>query len=330
MIDIAAAVISLGGMAQKQQLVRLGARDLDLTRAVRSGSVSRARQGWYTVFTADDPRLRAVRVGGRLTGISAIQALGGWVLGQHPLHVAVQTNAARLRSQWNRHTRLEPRGSGGVVMHWDVDGHDQGTACIVPLMTALRRAVLDEPLDDAIAALDWALHAGLIDDFDVHSLVQSLPADFARLPGFLDAACEALPESLARTRLTLRNHTLLSQVPLTTGERLDLLVDGCVGLETDGERYHANSFERDRLKDLAIAIDGYHGIRVSARTVFGNWPVAEAAIEAALAQHENSGVRPALMRNAPGFARIRRRDRRRSPEFPKGEYGQRGFALASG
>lgn len=105
MPGIAAIVHSLGGIAQKQQLVARGARDLDLTRAVRRGEVSRARQGWYTTLPHTDLRVRAVRVGGRLTGISAIIQAGGWVLGDHPLHVSVRDNAARLRSQHDRRIR---------------------------------------------------------------------------------------------------------------------------------------------------------------------------------------------------------------------------------
>jgi len=77
MTDIARIVHQLGGIAQKQQLVARGARDLDLTRAFRSGAVDRARQGWYTTLPSEDLRVRAVRVGGRLTGLSAVHALGG-------------------------------------------------------------------------------------------------------------------------------------------------------------------------------------------------------------------------------------------------------------
>src|SRR5258707_14354661 len=79
-------VNSLGGMAQKQQLVRRGAHDRDLTAAVRSRDVVRVRNGWYSTMDETSPELRAVRVGGRLTGISAIAAPGGWVLGEHRLH----------------------------------------------------------------------------------------------------------------------------------------------------------------------------------------------------------------------------------------------------
>lgn len=67
----------LGGIAQKRQIVARGATDWMLTAAVRSGAVFRARQGWYSIVPELDAEVRAVRVGGRLTGISAIRHWGG-------------------------------------------------------------------------------------------------------------------------------------------------------------------------------------------------------------------------------------------------------------
>jgi hypothetical protein len=326
MRDVAAAVESAGGMLQKQQLVARGARDLDLTRAVRAGEVRRARQGWYTTLPDDDPRVRAVRVGGRLTGISAIIEAGGWVLGRHPLHVSVPDNAARLRSVRNRRVRFDPGRTHGVVLHWDVrELSERGTSVSVGLLDALFRMVLDESLETAVAALDWALHTGRIDLVDFESLLLRLPADFRDLGDWVDAACESLPESLSRTRLRLRGHRVTSQVSLDSRERIDLVVDECVGLEVDGDEFHRERFEYDRGKDLAITIARLHALRPSARMVFHRWETVEQAVEAAIATHlrrpqfGNSGHPPTTPRRIPGAARRKRRRSNKSPEFPKGE-----------
>src|ERR1700710_714864 len=149
-------VDSLGGMAQKQQLVRRGVGDRDLTYAVRIGDVVRVRNGWYSTMDETSPELRAVRVGGRLTGISAIAAKGGWVLDKHPLHVAVNDNASRLRTQHNRHQRLKVKATGGVVLHWESrDQTSRETAVSVGLLDALERVMLDEDFEVAVAAIDW-------------------------------------------------------------------------------------------------------------------------------------------------------------------------------
>jgi very-short-patch-repair endonuclease len=302
MTDIARIVARLGGFAQKQQLVRRGARDSDLTRAVRNGSVIRARQGWYSTVAPHDPRTRAVRVGGRLTGLSAVAALGGWVLENRVLHVSVPDNAARLRSASNRHARFRP--GRGVVVHWDDPTlGERGTSWSVALADALYRVVLDEPFEQAVAALDWALHTGALDEFDFESLILSLPERLRGIRDWVDSPCESLPESVARTRLRMAGHHVRTQVNLGTGEVLDLLVDECTGIEVDGEAFHINSFERDRDKDITIACEGMHGLRPSANAVFHRWERFYLAVCTVLAQR---GVGPPAKIQDFGTARGRR------------------------
>jgi hypothetical protein len=306
-------------MAQKQQLVRRGAHDLDLTVAVRSGSVTRVRNGWYTTIAAGDPRVLAVRVGGRLTGISAIRAMGGWVLDRHPLHVSLPYNAARLRDRNDRRRRLRPPGRG-VVLHWDdPDLGTRGDAMTVSLRDALARVILDETRETAIAAFDWALHAGLLEMFDVEAIMLGVPKSRRFGTDWFDPACESLPESLSRTRLRQAGHELVSQVALETGEAVDLVVDGIVGLEVDGEEFHRDRFEQDRRKDAQIILEHMHPFRPSARMVFHDWPVVLAAVEEAIASRApsvsvgNSGTkgRHARRRRLPPSAHAP------TPEFPK-------------
>jgi hypothetical protein len=196
MVDIAQLIHRLGGLAQKQQLVSRGARDLDLARAVRDGVAVRARQGWYTTVDEAEPRVRAARVGGRLTGLSAIEDWGGWVLSNNQLHVSVSRNSARLRNQWNRR---RPLGAAkGVHVHWDDTGvGERGSSWSVSLVDALIRVALDEEPETAIAAIDWAVHSGLLDEIDFERVFLGLPKSMSWMRHWVDGACE----SLARTRL---------------------------------------------------------------------------------------------------------------------------------
>lgn len=276
-------VTDLGGLAQKQQLVASGAQDADLTRAVRDGSVARARQGWYTTEDLAAPRVRAVRVGGRLTGISAVRDLGGWVLGEHPLHISVPQNAARLRSQWNR--RKPIGGRHGVRLHWDpLSSSERGTGWHVALEDALRKVVMDESLETAVAAIDWALHTGQIDQFDFEQLIVSLPQHKRWIRSWVDGTCESLPESLARTRLRSAGHTVEIQFPVGA-KRIDLVIDGVIGLEINGKQFHAHTFEEDHLKGIEMTIAGFHAMSVSAKMVFTQWKLFVKALDAALASH---------------------------------------------
>ncbi len=283
MKDIAALVESLGGMAQKQQLVRRGAGDLDLTAAVRSKSVLRVRNGWYTTLAEGDPRVLAVRVGGRLTGISAVQAMDGWVLDPHPLHVSLPCNASRLRTKHDRRRRLKPPARG-VVLHWDeLDLGARGNTTSVALRDSLVRVVCDESRETAVAALDWALHTALVEMFDVEQIMLSVPASKRFGTSLLDAECESLPESLSRTRLREVGFSVVSQIPLKTGEKIDLVVNGIVGLEVDGDAFHREYFERDRRKDAQILIENFIPFRASARMVFHEWSIVLAGVEAGIA-----------------------------------------------
>jgi very-short-patch-repair endonuclease len=317
MTDIAALVSGFGGMAHKQQLVRGGARDWELTRAVRSGEVIRARQGWYTTLPDDDPAVRAVRVGGRLTGVSAVIAAGGWVLGSHPLHVAVPRNASRLRNPGDRTRRLY-LGAHGVVVHWVSDDcADRGSATTVALIEALALVIVDEDLEVAVAALDWALRSGEIDSTDFETLMRSLPRYKHPIQLWVDPVCDSLPESLTRTRLRLRGHHVTSQVPLSTRERIDLVVDDLVAIETDGEEFHLTRFEQDRRKDITITIEGFHVIRPSARMIFRDWPLVCHAVELALAARKSKSQ----------GQRARTRPRDRPLLFPPRNRGRRAKAV---
>lgn len=346
-IDVAASVSGLGGMAQKRQLVRLGARDLDLTRAVRAGAVVRARQGWYTTLLTDDPRVRAVRVGGRLTGLSLVAAEGGWVLDTPPLHVSLPSNAARLRSSTDRFEHPGAAGIRDVVLHWESPQiAARGTEVAVSMADALVRVVLDENLETAVAALDWARHTQRIDLVDFERMLLQLPRNRRWIGDWVEPRCESLPESLARTRLRLAGHRVRVQVPVGALERIDLVVDDEIGLETDGEEHHRDRFEADRSKDLEITTAGFHAMRAHARAVFNQWPRVLRAVQVALARRGvdpafgaggrggstvrhafgKSGVAPTVLQRLPQGKGRRGRDRTATPEFPKG----RGMGGAAG
>jgi hypothetical protein len=224
MPDVRAMVERLGGMAQKRQLVGLGARDLDLTRAVRSGDVHRVRNGWYSVLDPLSPAVQAVRVGGRLTGISAIEPLDGWTATTTLLHVSVSGNAARLRDRWNRHRRLHPSNTRGVVLHWEApELAARGTATSVALTDAVTRVILDEPEEDALAVIAWLEHAGRFDDVDRSNVLGTLPASRKYLLRRPESGAESRPESLAHTRLVRLGHRIRTQVPVGDFDGYDVI-----------------------------------------------------------------------------------------------------------
>lgn len=280
-------VDELGGMARKRQLVRRGARDRHLTEAVRSEEVVRVRNGWYTTRHPMDAGVRAVRVGGRLTGLAAIADAGGWVRRPPRFEVAVPRNASRLRTPFDRRRRRRP--DDPVRVHWDADPLG-GTPTRVSVPQALRRAILDEPLEDAVAAVDWAFSAGELDLLGWERLVASLPRRKRGIRGLVDPQCGSLPESLARTRLRAAGLHVRSQVRVGGWfGAIDLVVEDAVAIEVDGDRFHRDTFSRDRAKDLEIALAGLYPLRPSADIVFRRWNELQAAV---LLMLRNLGVSP--------------------------------------
>lgn len=180
-----------------------------------------------------------MRVGGRLTGISAVAALDGWVLGRHALHVAVPVNAARLRSQWRRDIRRSDARDDAVVVHWVAPAHDRGASSgIVDLAEAVELVCRTEAAEQAIAVLDWVRRTARLDRIELAALREWL----GPLRWLVDASvdnCDSLPESLARTRLRAAGLQVSTQVGFTDGlEHIDLVLEGAVAVEVDGDEHH--------------------------------------------------------------------------------------------
>jgi very-short-patch-repair endonuclease len=282
MATIGQWVAEAGGVLHKQDLVALGARDRDLTRAVREGEVRRPRRGWYSTFDPRDPRFVAVSVGGRLTGRSALALLGAWIWSTPTsVVVSVPRNASRLR-----------RRRGATVVFDRGEVADRGSLAMVDPRDALVRAVLESSFEEAVALWDWALTSGAYRAAELDEVFELLPHDARGLVTWSDEKSQSILESIARVRLLRLGHDVTSQEPVGRNQSIDLVIDGRIALELDGREFHGESFERDRLKDLTIAIDRWWVFRVSYDMVRRHWRRVVTAIHTALGLHVGR-VRPA-------------------------------------
>ncbi len=274
-----------GGAAGRAYLVARGHADRLLAAAVRAGAITRVRRGWYSTWAEGDPRMRALRVGGRLTGLSAIAAWGGWVRAPGRLRVAVPVNGSRLRCPRRRTVAfVESPQRASASIHWINQLHDRDTSNgVVAILDALEHACLHERAEDAIAAIDWARRADRVDALDLAALSNRLPARRRWLVAASSGSCHSLPESLARTRLVAAGLRVREQVLLPDNPSpIDLLVEESLALEIDGDEFHRDRFEPDRAKDLAATRVGFHALRPTARHVFREWAVVLDAIRVAL------------------------------------------------
>jgi hypothetical protein len=273
-----------GGFATRRQLRRAGATDRDLTRAVRSGALHRPRLGWYSDLPPDDDRVTAVRIGGRLTGASALFHLGGWMWSRPArVCVSVAPNAARLRRC----------GRSRVV--WDpVDVRERGDVAVVSVADALVRAVLEEDFEIAVALCDWALHQDRVTADEFAEVIARLPSDARGIADWVDADSESILESVVRTRLRRAGFHVTSQVPVGFGRHTDLVVNDVLGVETDGRRWHAHRFDADVSKDMATLVRGRIPVHLSYELITQEWETVLAAIEAGVLMHrEGTSAGPA-------------------------------------
>lgn len=168
-------------------------------------------------------------------------------------------------------------------LHWDdADVCGRGSRTTVALMDALRRVIVDESEETAIAAVDWALHSGRIDQGAIERMLDRMPSTHSGLADWFDGRSESYPESIARIRLRRHGFGVRSQVPVGPSLRIDLVVDGRVAIEVEGEEFHRDRFLADRMKDIHIALARYHGLRFAATTVLNDWPLALEAVYAVL------------------------------------------------
>lgn len=290
----------LDDFATTSRLRALGLTKRDIERAVRSGKLIRARRGLYSTRAIDDQQVIAARVGGQLTGVSAIAALGGW-LPRPPsvLHVSVPRTHSRLRFP-----------VGQVIVHW-VDRPAAVTG-IADLHEILVRVVLDEDLETAVSCFDWAFASGHIDTVDFEIILRSLPSSARALRAWVDPRSQSVLESVARVRILQRGWAVRSQVRVGDLQAIDLVVEDHVALELDGRAHHEARFESDRRKDLAITREGRHSIRVTASMLWNHWADVEAAISCAL---EARQVVPSAG-TAPVEPRGKRRAARSRPGMP--------------
>ena len=239
-----------GGLAPTHRLLAGGFTGFQLAAAVKAGRIVRVRHGWYALPSENADRLRAWRVGGRLTCSSGARDLGIWTTESTRLHVAVPPNSARLRSPDDpRRRRVE---GDELRVHWD-DLHGGTRFVVDPL-----RAVLDmarcEPIEHAVVAAGHTVRLGLISRRRWDRARESLPARARMALSHADPAFESPIEAITAFRLRMLGYRVRPQVAVARGIRVDLLLGARLVIELDG-LHHAEpeQFRRDRARDARLS-----------------------------------------------------------------------------
>lgn len=288
-MDAALVLAALGEpVATRAQMLAAGTTPRDLTAAVRSGRLTRVREGYYAEPLTDPALLQAVRIGGRLGCVSALRRHGIWVPPPAFPHVSVDPKASRLRSPRDRRVALEQQNRDGCEVHWTaVADTTDASVHTVGIINALAQAIRCQPAEVAVAALDSALYQRLVTAKQVAAIFASLPRRFAPLEALVEPRCMSGIESIIRLELVSLGIPFEVQVRFDRVGFVDFLVAGCVVVEVDGREYHEGEVPtaRDYTRDAYLAAREYIVVRLNYRQVMFERELAIAAILGALRAH---------------------------------------------
>ena len=283
MYSAGAVVDAFGGLARRDQILAAGLSGTDITAAVRRGEVRRIRRAHYATRLASPDAAAAVRIGGRLGGVSAARSYGLWAGFDPRLHVVVPVNASRLRTIVTPEGVSPDVGERDAVVHWADVAPARG-CWRPPLLDTLRQVAAWADHETAMATLDTALDLRLV---SAEQLVRAFAAEpsASRL-----RAASAMPgsgsgyESIIVRRLRRLGLRVVQQVVVPDVGRIDALIEDRLFLEIDGDEFHgtATAYETDRRRDAALTARGLPFIRLTTRRIRDDWAGCLVDIFAAL------------------------------------------------
>jgi very-short-patch-repair endonuclease len=227
------------------------------------------------------------------TLVDCVTALDG-----HPdLWSGIPVAGLHLRARPGRHIGTVPEGA---VVHW-AEEHDRGSSGPeVGPVDALLSAVRCLDPYDVIACIESALHLGYLDERGFRKLQLLAPQWMHPYFSRIDRGAQSGLETHPRLWLQDLGHRVETQVPIPGAGILDLLVDGLVGIETDGAKWHQHKFLADRSKDIGVERWGVRVLRIGRPHIFETWAETLATIDRMLDGRPPSATAQ-LRNNAPRF-----------------------------
>lgn len=242
MRSLEADLLRCGNLARSAFLRSLGHSTRSIARARRTGATFSPRRGWIATARAAPAALRAVTLGGRLGGASALESFGVWAGHSPGLVVAVVPGASRLPPLLPGESRL-----------WASDRFPANGDRMfrVSLQDAILQHARVSNRAEIVATLDSALHHGLLGHFELAELLAALPERVRPNARELDASSMAGTESLMRVDLRALGYRVDTQASIRKVGQVDLLVDGWYIVECDSREFHDGDAQQttDRRRD---------------------------------------------------------------------------------
>ncbi|GAA4029027.1 hypothetical protein GCM10023063_08540 [Arthrobacter methylotrophus] len=226
MVKISGVISEYDGVARAKHLAAAGVSHFQLKSALASGRILRVARGVYAVPDAN-PVLRAIRsLPAEPACVSAAELAGLWVLNSPRCpHVAVP------------HSRKYE----GFLCH--------RSAAPPTLMDSVVQALRCLPDLDGLVIAESAVVLGRLPLSGLRRRLDGRnDAHQRRLVSRIVPQSQSIIECIARYHLRNAGFHVESQVNIPGMGHLDLMVDGRLGIETDGAGFHMDkpSFEEDR------------------------------------------------------------------------------------
>lgn len=269
MDEIQRVMDAVGGVADYRALEALGIRPPVVRKALRTGSLSPVRNRWFATPQAHPDVVRAVRVGGVLTGASVARTQGLWLMADDLLHVRVKSTASRLTSPDDRAIPLDAE-EHKVCVHYSP--WTASSPCVDSISDSIVEMFRCGDARSALVALDSALNRRLLGAGDLASMRPRIPLGKLWIFDQADAGSQSGLESLIRLLLATTRVRHRTQVWIAPAGRVDILIGDRLVLELDGRSFHTgDAFEEDRRRDFALIMQGYLVLRLSYSMVMNRW-----------------------------------------------------------
>ncbi|WP_460486752.1 endonuclease domain-containing protein [Epidermidibacterium keratini] len=238
-----------------------------LRALVRTGQARQVIHGWYANADADMRAITAVRAGGALTCLDALELHGIWVPhGERAVRHVRPGSGAR-----------QPRLSISGVRYCEPVGCRPPTARAVDSpIVAMLSATECCSAEEFVAICDSMLHQGFVERDELDQLLSAYPARIRSLVNWCDGRAESGTESLVRFRLARAGVKLRPQVTVVGIGKVDLLIGRRLIIEVDSREYHGGQepYQRDRRRDRRSAGRSYIVVRLTYADVMFHWDEA--------------------------------------------------------
>ncbi|WP_308468150.1 type IV toxin-antitoxin system AbiEi family antitoxin domain-containing protein [Rathayibacter soli] len=302
MLSIPAAIRKNGLFQRRRDLLALGYSDFQIRKELHAGRIIRVRQGHYSLPDAVPDALKAVRIGGRLTGLSALKTYGHWAPKTDKLHVVVPSDARALRSATDKQVRfstLKKEKAKQFAISWTDDAtlSRSPSPWRVSVVDALVHVLRTADRETAIVCLDSALNVQQRTDEGKSHLEGISPAQldevFARAPARVQpwrADVDGRAQSGGETKFRLACEEagihFVPQSPVPGVEHHDGRIGPHTYVELNSVEHHLNveQFEEDHRRQAQSTLWGNRVLNFTNKQVKDDWDFCLDVMSQALAE----------------------------------------------